>query len=232
MEVFVIRHGQSANNALEDVGLRTHDPLLTETGEKQAAIVGPFVAAGGHLSLAERQNGRPCIDQLYCSPMIRTLQTAQPIGQALGVAPEVWIDIHEQGGLFLDHGEEGGIESFPGQNRSQILAQFPNYILPDEIGEDGWWNKGYEEVHLCHGRAIKVAQTLLQRAAEDRRIGLVAHGGFMDALLKALGHHLPGDGRHYHHNNTSISRVDLEPGGKVGFKYMNRVHHLPDELIT
>ena len=146
MQVFVIRHGQSANNALEDVGLRTHDPLLTETGEKQAEIVGPFVAAGGHLSLAERQNGRPYIDQLYCSPMIRTLQTAQPIGQALGVAPEVWIDIHEQGGLFLDHGE-GGIESFPGQSRSQILAQFPNYIPPAQIGEEGWGNKGCEEVH-------------------------------------------------------------------------------------
>jgi 2,3-bisphosphoglycerate-dependent phosphoglycerate mutase len=202
MEIFIIRHGQSGNNALEDVSLRTHDPLLTETGEKQAEIVGPFLAAGGHLTLAERQNGRAFLDHLYCSPMIRTLQTAQPIGQALGLAPEVWVDIHEQGGLFLDHGEEGGIESFPGQTRSQILQQFPNYILPDEIGEDGWWNRGFEGPHLCHGRAINVADTLLRRGGEKSRIGLVVHGGFMDSILKALGHQLPGDGRHYHHDNT------------------------------
>ncbi len=232
MEIFIIRHGQSANNALTDITRRSKDPLLTEIGKKQAEIVGPFLAQGRHLNLAERQNGRPFLDHLYCSPMIRCLQTARPIGQALGLVPEVWVDIHEQGGIFLDHGGERGVMGYPGQTRSQILEEFPDYVLPDQVGAEGWWNKGFEEIHLCHGRAIGVAHALHQRAGEERRIGLVSHGGFIDALLKALGRQLPGDGLHYDHYNTAITRVHLAPEGRVAVKYMNQVDHLPDGLVT
>ena len=36
MELFIIRHGQSVNNALEDQTKRKKDPALTSTGEQQA----------------------------------------------------------------------------------------------------------------------------------------------------------------------------------------------------
>ena len=232
MELFIIRHGQSGNNALEDVTKRSKDPLLTEIGEQQAECVGPYLGAGQHLDVAEKQNGRPFLDRLYCSPMIRTLQTARPIGRALGLAPEVWVDIHEQGGVFLDHGDERGVVGYPGQTRSQIQEQFPEYELPEEVGEEGWWDKGCEEIQGCHGRAIWVAAALQERIAEDTRIGLVSHGGFIDSLLKALSHQLPGNGLHYAHHNTAITRVDFSPEGRTVIRYMNRVDHLSEELVT
>ena len=241
MELFIIRHGQSGNNALEDVTKRSKDPLLTEIGEQQAECVGPYLGAGQHLDVAERQNGRPFLDRLYCSPMIRTLQTARPIGRTLGLAPEVWVDIHEQGGIFLDHGEGRGVVGYSGLTRSQILEQFPDYVLPDEVGEDGWWNRGFEEIHVCHGRAIQVARILEERAGENIRIGLVTHGGFINSLLKALENQLPGTGVYYPHNNTAITRISFPPeawegsgnaGARLVVRYMNRVEHLSEELIT
>ncbi len=234
MELFIIRHGQSFNNALgvEGASLRHKDPALTAIGEKQAACVAPFLAAGGHLTPGEKEDRRPAFDELYCSPMLRALQTAAPIGRELDLAPEVWVDIHEAGGIFLDHGEVEGVVGYPGQTRREILERFPAYVLPAEVGQEGWWNQGFEELHRCHGRAIGVATTLLERAAEDRRIGLVSHGGFMDALMKAFGQQLPGNGLHYLHHNTAITRIDFVANGRTNIRYMNRVDHLPQEWLT
>ena len=57
MELFLIRHGQSANNALGDVKGRDKDPELTELGEKQAeclaaspavSLVQDYLDSAGH----------------------------------------------------------------------------------------------------------------------------------------------------------------------------------------
>ena len=80
MHLFLIRHGQSFNNALEDPVQRVADPELTEKGFKQARIVASYIADGLHLQLNERKDGAG-LDKLFCSPMIRTLETAKPISR-------------------------------------------------------------------------------------------------------------------------------------------------------
>ena len=81
MELYLIRHGQSANNlrkqALAEPGdspaasaPRMADPPLTDLGKLQARLAGE----------ALREEG---ITRLYCGPMLRTLQTAQIVGAAL-----------------------------------------------------------------------------------------------------------------------------------------------------
>ena len=140
MELYIIRHAQSTNNALADLRDRVRDPALTELGQRQAEIVAEHLASGTNLELSVgtteedtsvRQRHGYGLTRLYCSAMYRALQTAQPIGEALDLAPEVWIDIHEHGGIFLDHGEADGLVGYPGQTRSEILAEFPNYVLPN-----------------------------------------------------------------------------------------------------
>ena len=84
MDLFLIRHGESTNNALADVSQRVADPELTAKGRVQAERVAAYLAEGLHLAPAERAEDRPFFDQLYCSPMIRTLHTAQAIEQAMG----------------------------------------------------------------------------------------------------------------------------------------------------
>lgn len=85
-QLYLIRHGQSENNARAGESTRTADPGLTHTGQVQAVRVAShltrevdrtdvrdgFVTEGGYR-----------IGRLFCSPMLRALQTAQPIGEAL-----------------------------------------------------------------------------------------------------------------------------------------------------
>jgi broad specificity phosphatase PhoE len=97
MELYMIHHGQSTNNALSDPRSRVCDPPLTELGRRQAEIVAQHLATGTRPVPWEEnfRNRSGCgITRLYCSPMWRALQTAQYIGQTLGLAPQVWIDIH------------------------------------------------------------------------------------------------------------------------------------------
>ena len=241
MELYIIRHAQSTNNALRDQRERVSDPPLTEIAERQAQLVADHLANGLNFAstMGESDEATGAYSQkgfgltrLYCSAMWRALQTAEPISEALGLSPEVWVDIHEHGGIFLDHHDGQGPVGYPGKTRSDILTRFPQYCLPDEVSDEGWWTGGYEDWSACHGRAIKVARHLLQWADRKERIGIVTHGGFIDALLKALFNQLPNPHVFFHHNNTAITRLDFYRDGRIGLRYLNRVDHLPPELIT
>jgi 2,3-bisphosphoglycerate-dependent phosphoglycerate mutase len=229
MELYLIRHGQSTNNALVDWTQRVEDPLLTERGERQAVLIAAHLAAGRHLPPAVQRADRPHIDRLYVSPMVRAMQTAHPISESLGLVPEVWTDIHEVGGIYLDHGERK--VGYPGRTRRELAERFPRYVLPPELGEDGWWNRDFEEHHEGHARAALVAARLLERAQDDARIALVSHGDFLSALLQALGRQQPGAGAYFAHRNTGVTHVDLTPRGVV-VHYLNRYDHLDDDLVT
>lgn len=244
MKLFIIRHAQSVNNALppeREILERVYDPPLTELGRRQAQLLAEHLATGKNPELSSwtsveatashRRRGYN-ITKLYCSAMHRALQTAQPIGQALGLTPEVWLDIHEHGGIYLDDRENGGVIGYPGKTRSDILAEFPQYVLPETITDEGWWTGGCEDWAGCHSRAIKVAAMLRAQAASEERIAIVSHGGFIDALLKTLLNQLPSPHVFYYKFNTAISRIDFRNDDRIDFRYWNWVEHLPQELIT
>jgi len=236
MELFIIRHAQSTNNALADQQNRVCDPPLTELGHRQAQILARHLSTARELEPIAMTSNNPDqrgygITRLYCSPMWRALQTAYPIGQALRLAPEIWIDLHEKGGIFLDHGEAGKV-GYPGKARQEILAEFPDCVLSEEIDDHGWWNRDHEDWPACHGRAIKVADELRKRATDGGRVAIVSHGGFVDALLKALFNQLPSRHLFYYHHNTAISRIDFRSDGRLDFRYLNRVDHILPESIS
>jgi 2,3-bisphosphoglycerate-dependent phosphoglycerate mutase len=233
MELIIIRHAQSTNNTLADPRDRDRDAPLTELGTRQAQIVAQHLATGtSRVPWKSDQRGYG-ITRLYCSPMWRSLQTTQFIGQALGLAPEVWVDVHEHGGIYLDQGEEEGLVGYPGKTRQEILAEFPHYVLPEGITEQGWWNQGYEDVTALRERAIRVAEELRKRAIEEEeRIAVVSHAGFINALLKALLNQWPIYHFWYHHYNAAISRIDFHSDDHLEVQFLNRVDHLPPEMVS
>ena len=243
MIVYLIRHGQSANNLLAEqlsgrvgpfpfdryMNERVHEPPLTEIGEIQAKLLSAYMAELGPASPPTR---------LYCSPMLRTLQTTQPLAEALNCAPSVWMDLHEQGGIFRRTGEEDEAIGFPGLSRAKVAELFPGYHA-DSIGEEGWWYGGEEDLASCFARAVRVAETLHQMAgkSDDERIGLVSHGTFMGSLLKALLGRLPGNGLYFNHHNTGVTRLDFarqqtNANLVMNVRYMNRADHLTADLMT
>jgi len=245
MELYIIRHGQSTNNALgADVTKRVMDAPLTELGLKQAELVATYLAKGLHSERisstltetgdVEQQRGYG-ITRLYCSAMHRALQTARPISKALGLTPEIWVDIHEQGGIYLDDPTSGKPVGYPGMTRIEIQEMFNDYVLPDEVTEQGWWLGGFETLSMCQGRAIRVSEQLRQWAEPtgtplDRsmeHIAIVSHGTFLGMLIKALLNQLPGNGIYYHQYNTAMTHFTLRPGGGLELHYLNRTDHLP-----
>jgi broad specificity phosphatase PhoE len=229
MRLYIIRHAQSLNNALEDQRHRIAEPHLTEIGRQQAECLAQALSNGGIPDPKLGDVGRS-FDRLYTSPMRRALETTQPLARALGIRPHIWVDIHECGGMWQDHGEDGGIVGYPGLNRAEIAAAFPGYIAPPELTDAGWWRAGQEGSAACRARVWRVAATLRSWAASDDRIALVTHGDFTNNLLQAL---LDASAPVWiHMYNTGISVVDFRPDGSLGLRYTNRVDHLPPELIT
>jgi 2,3-bisphosphoglycerate-dependent phosphoglycerate mutase len=245
VELYIIRHAQSYNNALSDAHDRVCDPPITDLGKTQAARLAHHLASEPH---PEQRHGRDPeetsvetvegygIRRLYCSAMHRSLQTATAVGEAIGVAPEVWTDIHESGGIFLEHRDGRGIVGYPGMTRAQIAAEFPTVVLSDEVKEEGWWDpaRGEEDWPTCQGRAVRVSRKLWQWAAEgvEGPVALVSHAGFIEALVKALLGRLPGANVTIYHFNTAITRLDLEAPDELRVRYINRVPHLTQDLVS
>ena len=232
MELYIIRHGQSTNNALGTAEGRSKDPSLTDMGHEQAAAVADHLTNGSCPDgVIDKREGYQ-IDRLYCSPMLRALQTARPIGEALALQPEVWPTIHEQGGIYLDVGD-GQRVGYAGLTRQEMIDQFPKVTLPDDLADDGWWNRDWESVTEAMSRAVAVADDLLERGkTSQERIAMVSHGLFINLLIKALLNQLPAPNLYYHHYNTAITRIDFHSNGPLVLRYLNRVNHLTSSYIT
>lgn len=246
MELYIIRHGQSTNNALADdsQATRVYDPPLTDLGKRQADALAQYLAGGAsrdpwvnpNTGYSRQDGGQGAgITHLYCSPMYRALQTTAPTAAALGLKPEIWVEVHEHGGVYLE--EQGKITGYPGRSRTQIAGEFPAYIIPAGVTDAGWWDPkvGLEGISACYGRAIKIAGELRRRALDDQekreRIAMISHGTFIDALIKALFNQLPTRNMYYLHYNTAITRLDFDKE-RIIVRYINRVDHLSPDLIS
>lgn len=230
MRLFLIRHAQSENNILtmDTLHLRKVDPDLTPLGYQQRQHLSRFLAAQRTASDSGFQ-----ITHLYASAMYRSLLTAQPLGAALGLRPQVWLDLHEMGGMYQRR--NGAIIGHTGMTRSAMLREFPNYGLPESVSEKGWYDPalGLESESQMVYRAMSVAEALTQRGAADDVLALVSHADFLDCLLQAVFAGNPGKdgGRHYYHYNTAITRIDYADA-EPSLAYANRVDHLPASMQT
>ena len=248
MNLWIIRHAESANNYLAEtaayhtyVSTRVADPPITPRGEQQAACLAEHIAGSDLLEFtrgATHARGYG-FTRLVCSPMLRTLQTAAPVGAALGLPLEVWTEIHEHGGIFVGDprrapGTEGAMCSQPGMARAEIQLRFPGVQLPPAVTETGWWRGGYEEEAECVERAGLVAVRLVSLAEQepDARLALVTHGTFANHLLRALLGVAEEAPMYFSHLNTGITRVEFAADQFRILRYLNRVQHLRPELIS
>lgn len=242
MRLYFIRHGQSTNNVLSNNNYeskRTYDPELTDIGVKQAELVAQFLPDA--IDMPHPESEPFDFTKIYVSPMIRALNTAKPIVEALNMQPEVSTDIHEIGGLFTADADDK-VTGFPGLNCRDFKERYPSYILPETVTEDGWWDvtNPRETPDRFMGRAIRVALKLRKFAHTDERIVLVSHAAFLDSLIKAILGQLPTHPNNlfYNHYNTGITRIDFAESkyssspDHIRIHYLNRVDHLPPELRT
>jgi 2,3-bisphosphoglycerate-dependent phosphoglycerate mutase len=245
-KLYLIRHAQSANNEIwngSDHGDgRSSDPEITQNGQHQAATLGEHLAHP--LGEPRRQpfNTEPethfGLTHLYCSLMTRSIVTAEYIAGACDLDLHALPDIFERQGIF-EAGDDGRLRGLPGPGRSYFEQRFPGLNLPDEFNDDGWWNRPVEDESSFKSRMQNVVKNFKQRhAGNDDCIAMIVHGDFIDQFVNEL----MGVVRHEHNyqsdwaanwtfHNTSISRIDFV-GDSHNVVYLNRIDHLPAELVT
>jgi len=247
VELYIIRHGQSVNNAYWDKeGFQDlPDPELTEVGKRQAKTLAEFLGENQERNEIPKWNSQNQhgfgLTHIYTSLMVRAASTATPIAESLGLPLVAWPEIHETGGIFSR--TDGGLRAgLPGKPRSYFEKHYPGFSLPDELDEKGWWNRPFEEREARRPRSERVWAELLERHGDkpgepESRVAIVSHGGFFNYLLtSALGVHLKKlDERRNAFwmlmNNCAISHLDLVDR-QVRVAYINRHEYLPDNLIT
>jgi len=238
MRLYLIRHGQSFNNALwaknnSDKG-RSLDPALTDIGRAQAECVAEFLRDGlqTRLPLAgmDGDDARPTL--LYTSLMTRAVATGVIVARALQVPLAALPDAHEVGGLYLADETTGEKRGMPGPNRAHFAEHFPELQLADTVDEAGWWNRPYESEEWRTARAARVWQDLRARhGANVEVIGLITHGGFYSHLLRTMLGMPENFQAWFALNNCAVSRIDVYEQ-EISLVYHNRFDFLPPELIT
>ena len=246
MELYLIRHGQSANNLRKQALAeqpnaspaaavpRMADPPLTRLGELQARLAGESLRDEG-------------ITTLYCGPMLRTLQTAQIIGTLLDLSPRVFVGLHEWGGVWEPR-DDGNSVQLPGLTRNEMSAMFPGFVLPADVTGSGWWFHDWEGdramLDLAHRNALSfVAHLETHHVATEQRVAAILHGGSGSSLVSAL-FGVPRDAEwerglnvetaslyaRFVHANAAVSRISITPERRQ-LRYLNRIDHLSDAAL-
>jgi broad specificity phosphatase PhoE len=176
---------------------------------------------------------------VYSSPMLRALQTARPI------CARLQLPLH----VFPDLCESGGLREARGMCREEILQDFPDATLAENITATGWWtpNPDEEAVESVFHRATQSLTLLRERHDAGDGVIVVTHGTFGHVLLSLMLGLDAGSGARFPLNNCGLSRLDLasrlaHPGEHpttpdtvteyAFLQFHNVTAHLPPDLLT
>ncbi len=201
MDLYIVRHAETFGNTGAD---DSAEPVLTQRGHAQAAL------------LSERLAAVP-FDAVFCSPLLRAVETAQIIlsRQRSAVPVELLPELMEY----------EAIPGYCGLPTERLRAVCPSAAYPDRHALP----PDTQDAALSRARAV------VRRVRErypDGTVLLVAHGQFNTfLLLAAMGLPKP-EGFNFSQRNACVDRVLYLPDGRVKAKLVNDVSHLPPELWT
>ncbi len=218
--ILLIRHGQSANNALPEE-LRVCDPGLTQIGQRQAERLAQSLA-----------NAK--LDSLLCSPFLRSLETVKPVAIRRNQTVAIRSDIFEKGGCYSGYNAIGK-KGEAGMGASELATKYPGWSIDERIAEAGWWGHDVESNEAVLQRAQTVA-----RWVEDTFVptsgthALVIHADFKSILLKAL---MQKSDPLYQVSellwNAGVTELRWNEGTECwNMERLNNISHLPRELHT
>jgi broad specificity phosphatase PhoE len=238
---------------------RKAEPELTERGRTQAERLATLIlgdTARHNHALHHKLSRNPWnhegfdITHLYCSLQRRAIETATFVGDAIDMDPVAWPDIHECGGVVDYDAAEQKFHGTAGATATE-LAQWSGRLVPDENADpDGWW--GHRELEHREGsaeRADRVYRKLLDsHGGTDDRVLLVSHSMFYVFFISRVLNLEYSNDLWFTLNNAGLTRLDIgdgddyEPGIDAGWRklpglpvrvaYLNRLDHLPVELVS
>lgn len=167
MNLYFARHGESEANTLNIISNRDSQHPLTEKGVAQA------------LNLAEQLKDAK-LAGIFCSPILRAMQTAQVVGEALKI-PVAKADALREFDCGVVEGKSD-MESW-----MAIGHAVRNWI---EVGDLDYRIDGGESCREVMDRFNGFVQKLIGIGSSDSFL-LVSHGGTLRLTLPLLFHDLP-----------------------------------------
>ena len=201
MDLYLVRHAETFGNTGAD---DSADPVLTPRGQEQARLLAERLASFA-------------FDAVFCSPLLRAVQTAQIIlsRQKNAVPVELLPEL-------MEHQPPEAYCGLPTQKLREVCptAVYPDrHALPQETDA------------AALERARYVIRLVRERCGEGNVL-LVAHGQFNTyLLLAAMGLPKP-EPFNFSQRNACLDRILFLPDGRVKAKLVNDVSHLPEELWT
>jgi probable phosphoglycerate mutase len=185
MELLLIRHARPLRAESFD---GPADPGLSELGRRQTEALAAWLAPEG-------------LDAVYTSPLTRAVETAAPLGEALGVTvtPEAAL--------------------------AEYDADATAYIPIEELraAGDPRWMEVPDDIAGFQSR-VSAGVDRLVAAHPSQRIALVCHGGVINVVVSAvLG---MGPQMLFLPAYTSISRVLVASTGQRSLASLNETGHL------
>ena len=111
---------------------------------------------------------------------------------------------------------------------------YPDYIIPDEIDQDGWWKrKSLETLDQAQERAKRVRERTLQEfASTEERIAFISHGDFKRILVGTLVGSLDNGHKGVANcANTALTEFRINEES-IQLCRFNCVPHLSDEMVS
>ncbi len=240
MKLFLVRHGQSENNAIwtntRSNLNRVSDPQLTDIGRKQVEAAAEFFYS--QLRRGDTETSDPSFKyegeevRIYCSLMDRAVQSGLIISKKLSLPLNAHKDIHENGGLYSEDPETAERTGVPGKNPDELKSTYPDLILPEGINPEGWWNRPFEDRETRRLRAKRVLHEFMDRYGNSEEILIViTHGGFYNYLLRTA-FELRGDTEIWFDLfNAAVTLIEISEDF-INLIYCNRYDFIPREIVT
>jgi broad specificity phosphatase PhoE len=164
-DVLWARHGENVANLTRTLSYRVFDGDLTDAGRRQARELGERLAAAG----GDR------IGLLACSPLRRAWQTADIVGQRLGLPAA----------MELDDLREVNVGELDGRSDAEAWEIYAAVLAAWRAGDTlARFPGGENRDELC-ARLLR-ALTVVARSAPAERSLVVAHGANLRAALPCL----------------------------------------------
>lgn len=161
-ELILVRHGES-EPAVPGQPFPTvdghGDPALAPQGEAQAERIGVRLAEAG-------------VDAIYVSTLRRTVQTAAPLVQRIGLQPKVEPDLRE-----VHLGDWDG-----GLYRKMIAEGHP--LILKMVEEERWDAIPGAEPHDVFSARVRVAIERIVANHPDNRMTVFTHGGVIGEVFR------------------------------------------------
>ena len=192
VELILVRHGLPVRKENTD---GPADPELSTDGHAQAALFASYMMSEN-------------IDAIYSSPLLRAIQTAEPLSVATGIRPILVPGVAE----WDQHSNEYiPVEELKAANDPRWLEMAKGGFSSEEIPED------------FHNRVLESIEDLITKHKGDTVV-VTCHGGVINDYLS----HILGisTSQFFYPNYTSIHRVAASSSGHRSILSINETSHL------